>query len=144
MKSKNKFNDRSYIISIVPVRNRITIPMTLPVDDDIEVSLPPIRFENITLQAAVYEHKTSFLKQILCKPVLVVNVDDPGEQICGEEFSEFMRELIENERMDDLLAESGSDEIYKRYGFESVSKNIWSLFHLSKIKNSFVFRTAND
>ncbi len=115
--------------------------MTLPVADDIEVSLPPIRLENITLQAAVYEPKTSFLKQILSKPVLVVNVDDPSEQISGEEFSEFMRKLIENERMDELLAESGSDEIYKRYGFQSVDKNIWSLFHLSKIKNAFVFRT---
>src|SRR2546425_4621385 len=118
MKTKNKFNNRPYIISVVPTRKRITIPMTVPLADDIELSFSRIRFEHIRLEAAVYEHKTSFLEQILSKPLLVVNVNDPGGQISGEEFSEFMRELIENEQMGDVLAGSGSREIYKRYGFE--------------------------
>ena len=118
--------------------------MTVPLADDIELSFSRIRFEHIRLEAAVYEHKTSFLEQILSKPLLVVNVNDPGGQISGEEFSEFMRELIENEQMGDVLAGSGSREIYKRYGFESVNKNIWSLFYLSKIKHTFVFHLAGD
>ena len=142
MRAVNKFNNKVHFISVANVRRRISVPMSLNVDKD-EVTLPPLEFE-IRLQAAVYEYKSNFLRQILSKPVLVVNLDDVRGQVTTEEFTELVREVIENEPMTDLLKKDGVSEVYDRYGFQSVGKGIWSLFYLSKVKHTFILKTPKD
>jgi hypothetical protein len=141
MKVRNAPTDVPYIISVIATRKRVTIPLTIPLSDDVQVSLSPMRFDHLTLEAAVYEQKSSFFRQILSKPVLVVNLNDPGGHISTKEFSNLMCNLVENERIEDLLDETRSNEIYKWYRFESVDKQIWSLLHLRRINHTFIFRT---
>ena len=53
-----------------------------------------------------------------------------------------MEAVVGDERMKDLLDETKSYEVFTKYGFVSVRKDIWSLLSLSKIKNAFIFRDA--
>jgi hypothetical protein len=142
MRAVNKFNNKVYFISVANVRRRINVPMSLNMDED-EIALPPLELE-IRLQAAVYEYKSNFLRQIFSKPVLVVNLDDVRGQVTNEEFSELVQEVIESEPVTDLLKKNGVSGVYDRYGFRSVGKGVWSLFHLSKVKHTFILKTPKD
>lgn len=142
MRAVNRFNNKIYFISVAKVRRRINVPISLDMGE-VEVALPPLEFE-IRLQAAVYEYKSSFLRQILSKPVLVVNLDDVRGQVGEEEFSEIVRQVIENEPMPDLLKKDGVSEVYDRHGLQSVGKSIWSLFHLSRVKHTFILKAPEE
>lgn len=118
------------------VQKRVGIQIPLPIASEISL---PFKFEHIRLQAAVYNSAASLLRLLLSKPVLVVNLNDPSAEISEDAFSAFMKELMENEEADMILAQDGSDEPYRKYGFEAVSKSIWSLFYLSRVRQTFIF-----
>jgi hypothetical protein len=102
---------------------------------------PPIEFQT-RLQAAVYEYKPNFFRQILSKPALVVNLSDSSERVPDEEFSEVVGKMFENERVEDLFDEDDVGDILDRYGFKSISKSIWSLFYLSRVRHAFVLKST--
>jgi hypothetical protein len=133
MRVVNHFNNRVYFVSLASVQRRIKIPTDVGVDT-------PIEFQT-RLQAAVYEYKANFLRQILSKPALVVNLSDVGERVPDEVFSELVRGMFENERVEDLFDEDAVGEIFDRRGFKSISISIWSLFHLSRVRHAFVLKS---
>jgi hypothetical protein len=135
MKVRNKIDGCDYLLSVVAVRKRILIPR-----DFNGVPFPPMKLENITFQGAVYaQTQPSLLRQVFSKPVLVVNLEDGLGRVAREDFESFLGALIRDECIQDLLDEEGSYQVYRKYGFESATKDIWSLFLLSKIRNAFVF-----
>jgi hypothetical protein len=136
MKVRNKFDGCDYLLSVVRVRKRITISR-----DFNGVPFPPMKLEHITLQGAIYEHRpASFLRQVFSKPVLVVNLEDRLGRVAREDFENLLEALIADESIPDLLDEERSYQIYRKYGFESATKAIWSLFLLSRIGNAFIFQ----
>jgi hypothetical protein len=139
MRVVNHFNKRVYFVSLASVQRQIKIPT-----DDVGLSdlkFTPIEFR-IRLQAAVYEYKPNFLRQLLSKPALVVNLSDVGERVPDEVFSELVRGMFENERVEDLFDEDAVGEIFDRRGFKSISISIWSLFHLSRVRHAFVLKST--
>lgn len=136
MKVRNKFDGCDYLLSVVHVRKRIMIPR-----DFNGISFPPMKLENITCEGAVYPYRpTNFLRQVFSKPVLVVNLDDGLGRITQDDFAKFLEALIRDEGIPNLLDEGRSYQIYRKYGFESATKEIWSLFLLSRIRHAFIFQ----
>ena len=146
MRVVNHFTNKVYFVSVVRVQRRIKLPMDVSVgtslDKDVRLSLPPIEFET-RLQAAVYEYKSNFLRQILSKPAFVVNLSDVRERVPDEEFSEIVRTMFENERVEDLFDKYSVIKIFERFGFTSISRSIWSLFHLSRVRHTFVMKSTD-
>ncbi len=140
MRAVNRFNNKVYFVSLANVQRQIMLPMDVTLGD-VRLARPPIRFQT-RLQAAVYEYKPNFLRQILSKPALVVNLSDVSGRVPDEEFSEIMRTMFENERVEDLFDEGGVNKIFDRHGFTSISRSIWSLFHLSKVRHTFVMKST--
>jgi hypothetical protein len=141
MRVVNHFNNRVYFVSVASVQRRIKIPTDVGLDADVRLEFTPIEFQT-RLQAAVYEYKPNFFRQILSKPALVVNLSDVSERVPDEEFSELVREMFENERVEDLFDEDRVSEIFDRHGFRSISRSIWSLFHLSRVRHTFVLKST--
>ncbi len=148
MRVVNHFNNRVYFVSVASVQRRIKIPTDVSLnedvglDEDIRLEFTPIEFQT-RLQAAVYEYKPNFFRQILSKPALVVNLSDVSERVPDEEFSELVREMFENERVEDLFDEDRVSEIFDRHGFRSISRSIWSLFHLGRVRHTFVLKSTD-
>jgi hypothetical protein len=134
MRVVNRFNSKVYFVSLARVQKRIRLPMDV-------LAHPPIEFQT-RLQAAVYEYKPNFFRQILSKPALVVNLSDSSERVPDEEFSEVVGKMFENERVEDLFDEDDVGDILDRYGFKSISKSIWSLFYLSRVRHAFVLKST--
>jgi len=133
----NEFSGRRYLISVVEVNKQITVRPD--VSSEADLIFPSVSFDNIRLEAAVYNLRNSFLAQVLSKPVLVVNVDDQDGTITKKAFSDLMGALIQIENIDDLLDKRKLEHIFEIYDFEAVGKQIWSLFHLSNIMHVFIF-----
>jgi len=140
MRVVNRFNNKVYFVSVVRVQRRITLPMDVGLDKDVRLSFPPIEFQT-RLQAAVYEYKSNFFRQILSKPALVVNLSDVRERVPDEEFSEIVRTMFENERVEDLFEEYSVSKKFDGFGFTSITRSIWSLFHLSRVRHMFVMKS---
>ena len=140
MRVVNHFNRKVYFVSVVSVQRRIKLPMDVGLDKGMRLSLPPIEFET-RLQAAVYEYKSNFFRQILSKPALVVSLSDVSERVLDEEFAQLMRDLFEGERLEDLFHEDRVGEIFAKHGFEAINRRIWSLFHLSRVRHAFVLKS---
>jgi hypothetical protein len=117
------------------------IPMDVGLDEYVKLPRSPIRFQT-RLQAAVYEYRPNFFRQILSKPALVVNLSDVSGRVPDEEFLEIVRAMFENERVENLFDEDGVSKIFDRYGFRSISRSIWSLFHLSRVRHAFVLKST--
>jgi hypothetical protein len=139
MRVVNHFNKKVYFVSLASVQRRIKVPT----DVGFGIEFAPIELR-IRLQAAVYEYKPNFFRQILSRPVLVVNLSDVGERVPDELFSELVRGMLENERVEDLFDEDRVCEIFDRRGFKSVSASIWSLFHFSRVRHAFVLKSRDD
>ena len=140
MRVVNHFNNRVYFVSLASVQRRIKIPTGVGLGD---LKFTPIEFQ-IRLQAAVYEYKPNFLRQILSKPALVVNLSDASGRVPDEEFSQLVRGMFENERVEDLFDEDRVGEIFDRRGFKSISRSMWSLFHFSRVRHAFVLKSRDN
>jgi hypothetical protein len=144
MRVVNHFNKRVYFVSLASIQRRIKIPTDVGLDDeDVFLEFTPIEFR-IRLQAAVYEYKPNFLRQILSKPALVVNLSDASGRVPDEEFSQLVRGMFENERVEDLFDEDRVGEIFDRRGFKSISRSMWSLFHFSRVRHAFVLKSRDN
>lgn len=141
MRVVNRFNNKAYFVSVVSVQKRINLPMNVDLDKDFKLAFPPIEFQT-RLQAAVYEYKPSFFRQILAKPALVVNLSDVRERVPDEEFSEIVRAIFESERVGDLFDQDSVTKIFDRFGFTAISRSIWSLFYLSRVRHTFVMKST--
>src|SRR5690348_16866509 len=83
MRVVNHSNNRVYFISLASVQRRIKLPTDVGLG--VRLALPPIEFQT-RLQAAVFEYKPNFFRQILSKPALVVNLSDMSERVSDKEF----------------------------------------------------------
>jgi hypothetical protein len=141
MRVTNRFNNKVYFVSVVRIQKRIKLPMNVGLGEDSKLTFRPIEFRT-RLQAAVYEYKPNFFRQTLSKPALVVNLSDAHERVPDEEFSQIVRAMFENERVEDLFDQHSISKIFDRSGFTSISRIIWSLFHLSRVRHTFVMKST--
>jgi hypothetical protein len=140
MRVLNRFNNKVYFVSVVRVQKRIKLPFDVGLHKDLKLAFRPIEFQT-RLQAAVYEYKPNFFRQILSKPALVVSLSDVRERVPDEEFAEIVRAMFENERTGDLLDECNVSKIFDRFGFTSISRSMWSLFYLGRVRHTFVMKS---
>jgi hypothetical protein len=95
--------------------------------------LRPMRFDHIIFEAAIFSKDKFF------KPTFSIELDDGySKKMTGEEFAVLIQTVVENEKIDDLI--SGDLDVYKKYGFFSVARDMWQLFFLSNMRIIFIFK----
>lgn len=132
----NTLSRQNYLVSIVPIRKQIHIPI-----DFLGVTIDTLRFDNLTFQAAVY-HKGRIHPLFLgfTIPTVVINLDNPSGRISETEFSELIEKVIVNERIEDIYSDDNCSAIFKKYGFYADRHDIRTMFFgFKKVKHLFVF-----
>ena len=132
----NLSTGQTYLISIIPIRKRIVIPMDL-----FGVPIDPLRFDHLVFQAAVYrKRRVHPLLLGFTVPTFVINLDDPTGRISESGLSELVGRLLANERIEDIYSEEDCNDIFKKYGFYAVRHDIRTLLLLfKKVRHIFVF-----
>ena len=102
---KNKFDNKDYRISIIPVCKRVSIPNAFRRDPNPneyvkvagEINSEPTEFDNIIFEAAI------FAKNSFYKPLFTIELDGITNEDAGEKFKKFVCHVIVNEKIDDLM-----------------------------------------
>jgi hypothetical protein len=149
---KNVHDGKTYSISIVSTKKRITIP-PLPEHRNL---IPPTIF-NLLFEAAIYVHNP----KVTSRPLLVIHVDDgygPPKDDMGklllslannaskkqhprmseDEFTKLVLALAANETITNLYENKTS--VYEKYGYVSLEHDIWSIWFWKKIRHIFLLR----
>ena len=99
---------------------------------------------HVVCQAAVYagvkaSYKPLFMMDLTDKVITGVSGSETvhkSKSVAPEAFTDFIKTILANERVDDLAA--GSEKVYSKYGFWPNHCSIWSLFTLGSVDHVFV------
>ena len=124
---KNLTDGKNYFISIVPTNKRFVFEPEIP-------GFGPIIFKHLISEAAIYAGKP----RVFSKPILVIHVD--GYKLTADEFRAFVNSivsLVTNETLASLY-DGGWENIYEKYGYVALRRDIWSIWFWQKIKHIFL------
>jgi hypothetical protein len=130
----NKFDGKDYMVSIVSVHKRISIPDLLSECFPKGTILESTRYGNITFEAAIFRSPKKF------KPFFTIELNEYGTKITKEDFTKFIHHIIVNEEIDNLIDSKKVFDTYKKYGYIARRHDMWHLFLLSKTIFIFIFK----
>ncbi len=145
---KNKFDNKEYFVSIIPVQKQIQIEeskiRTLSNQKSLEKikkdDLGLIEFNNIIFEAAIF--LSPIINPLKPKTLFSIELNDENiKKMSEDEFTKFVNNIIENEKIDDLI--NKDLDLYKKHGFLTIRHTMWQLLTSSEIKFIFISKIKN-